>query len=173
MRRGFTLFEMMAVVVLLGLVAAMLAVGLGGTAQATAWQGAIAEVRQFDRLVRLEARAHGSAELIVDNAGDALVLRRPGSEVAKVLRSRDFESFGFVLDGNPSTAKRGFSLTMSDASSHGERRARSSGDARVLDRVFIDGAGRSIDFAYELSDGKEVSRIHVAGLTGHLWEERE
>jgi len=158
MNRAFTLIEALAVVAILALVAATLAVSLGGAAQAAAWQRASSAVRQFDRLVRLEARTNGPIQIAIDGA--AIVATRRNDH-APVLQSDSF-----------SPAIGDSSAGVALVASH-RRAAGTTPELTVLGSIQIDAAGRSIDFAYQLSDGTELHRLRVAGLTGYLWEGRD
>lgn len=154
--RAFTLIEALAVVAILAIVAATLSVSLGETAHATTWQRARSAVRQFDRLARLEARTNGPIQIAID--GNSIVASR-GRDLPPLLRSDPF------APGNghrPSVA-----LVAVD------RPPGMGGGLTVISCVQLDGAGRSIDFAYQLNDGPELIRVHAAGLTGHLSEESE
>lgn len=158
MNRAFTLIEALAVVAILALVAATLAVSLGGAAQAAAWQRASSAVRQFDRLVRLEARTNGPIQIAIDGAS---IVATRGNNHAPVLQCDSF-----ISATRDSSA--GVALVAID-----QHAAGMALELTVLGQVQIDAAGRSIDFAYQLSDGAGLHRLHVAGLTGYLWEERD
>lgn len=159
MNRAFTLIEALAVVAILGLVAATLAISLGSAAHASAWQRAQTAVLQFDRMVRLEARANGPIQIAIDGDGDSIIATCDGNR-APVLRSDPL--------GSGARSMPRFALVAADH--HLPAMAR---EATALESVQIDAAGRSIDFAYQLSDGAELLRLQVAGLTGYLREERD
>lgn len=158
MRRGFTLIEMLAVVVILALAASALAVGLAQTAHAADWSQAAAEVGRFDRLTRLLARTEGALEVSVD--GSTLVAR---NKTSALLGSSEIVVAGHSTATN---ARENTGLELDRGSELGLRR-------EVVATVAIDSCGRSIDFAYRLTDGTRVRRVHVAGLTGFIWTEEE
>ena len=77
-RGGMTLIEVLLVVVILGLVAAAMAGGLARSANADAQARALADLRQADAELRLEARQHGA--LVVELQPTRVVATRPGDE---------------------------------------------------------------------------------------------
>lgn len=159
MNRAFTLVEMLAVVVVIGLVAGTLAVGLGHTAQASAWERARAEVKHFDRMARLEARTNGPVEIRVSGEAEVLTTVRPPERV-EVLRGASVHALGFTQSGT--TVPPSFGLMA---------RSIPGAASSVVSAIPVDAAGRSVDFAYVVSDGERVLRVHVAGLTGFIWTE--
>lgn len=159
MRRGFTLIEMLAVVVILALVASTLAVGLATTAHAADWRSATAEISRFDRLTRLSVRTEGALEVTID--GNTLVARNQSAEL--------FRSGTILVPALGATRTSGdttSALQLDRQSDHGNGR-------EIVTTVAIDSSGRSIEFAYRLTDGDRVMRVHVAGLTGFIWTEDE
>jgi len=85
LRSGFTLIEVLAVIVLLALVAGALTVRLGAVSEASAFRATRASLRDLDARARLFARSTGAVVMRVEDEGRRVVLRRgSGAELAAV-----------------------------------------------------------------------------------------
>jgi len=81
-RAGFTLLEMLAVVAILGLAAAVLAPSLAGSTQSGTGRAARAALLELDARARIHSRTHGPVELVAGAGRVTLNDLRTGREVA-------------------------------------------------------------------------------------------
>lgn len=142
---GFTLIEMLAVVVLLGLISSVAVVSLAGADDTGAFQSARWGMMNLDTQARLAARTEGDAVVIrlLDDSARVAAHVTPTSE--------DGWSASF---GCPrSTFIRFF-----------------EGDGgQELDGIFIDRTGRSADATLQISNSSGRSeQWFVHGLTGEI-----
>ena len=97
--RAFTLLEVLIVVVLLALAAALGAHAMLGAGEVASWKSAEAALREFDARARMLARRDGGVVIGQDAAKESLVARANGAPVvALVLPQR---ARAFVEGGRP------------------------------------------------------------------------
>ena len=138
--RGFTLLEVLAVIVLVSLVLGVTLPGLGASSALAHQRRAVAEVRDFDARARLHARAGGPVVLALEEEGRVLSLRRwPRGE----LLART------AWGGDVAVELR---------------------DEADDDEVYFDRAGRSADYDVVVRSDERVARWQVAGWTGWIVE---
>lgn len=75
MRRGFTLIEVMIVVLLAGIVAGAVSLSLAGPRRRAGMEDAVDGLAHFDRLTREYARRHGGSVRLVFDLDEGIVLR--------------------------------------------------------------------------------------------------
>ena len=86
---GFTLLELAACLVLLGLLAALVVVSLEGVRRSATWDDAVGRMQEADASARREAEAFGRpVELVLDMRRDTLVRRSlsPGGRAGERVR---------------------------------------------------------------------------------------
>lgn len=145
--RGFTLVEMLAVVVLLGLIASVAIVSLVRADDAAAIQSARRGIANLDAQARLGAQTQGSA-IVIHTLDD-----------------------GARLVANSSSSSEGgwsasFNLPRKTAIQFFEGQGTEN---RSLEGLYIDRAGRSADVTIEIISGSgQAQRWFLCGLTGQL-----
>lgn len=143
--RAFTLIEMLAVVVLLGLMASVAVVSLVQADDSAALQSARWGVANLDARARLAARTQGCAMLLRGADGGSVLAAEPSSP------AKGGWSTAFSLP-------RGTKLQLFSA-------AGISG--QPLDALLIDRTGRSADVMFEItSEAGRSERWFLHGLTG-------
>ncbi len=144
-RRGFTLVEMLAVVVLLGMISSVAVVSLNRADEAGALQSARWGIVNLDAQARLAARAEGAAVLIrlLDGGARAAASVTPASE----------GGWSASFDCPRATFIRFF-----------------EGDGgQELDGIFIDRTGHSADVTVRISNSSGRSeKWFIRGLTGEI-----
>ncbi len=146
-RRGFTLIEMLAVVVLLGLISSVAVVSLARADDAGAFQSARWGFANLNAQTRLAAQSEGCA---------------------MVIRSAD-DGARLAADAVP-TSREGWSASfeLPCATTIRLYEARGSG-GRFLDGLFIDRTGRSLDAMVQIAgESGRSERWFIHGLTGQL-----
>ncbi|MCC6909705.1 MAG: hypothetical protein IT430_17350 [Phycisphaerales bacterium] len=140
------MIEMLAVVVLLGLISSVAVVSLAGADETGAFQAARWGIVNFDAQARLAARTEG----------DAVVIRLlDGARLAAHVTPTSDGGWSASLDLPGSTFIRFFEA----ASTRG----------RVLDGLLIDRTGRSADVTVQISNHSGRSkRWFIHGLTGEV-----
>lgn len=136
--RGFTLIEMLAVIVVLTLVAALGISGLSSTGSAAALMKVIGECRGLDAQARLAARTCGSSVMIkldADSRRIELIQRDNLAQLSEVSLPADV-SVRFEIDGAAS------------------------------DTVMVDRLGKSADYSVVVNYQGHQRRIELAGITG-------
>lgn len=144
-RRGLTLIELLAVVVILSMVAGVATVGLAGTSDAAQMQAAVAGWKDLDARARITARSLGPVTLAIDAEGTRLVVRASG---------------GGGGGGSERLAEYQFPR---GATGHMEGEG-------PIDRIEFDRQGRSIDYEVAVALADRVERFSVRGLTGAVME---
>lgn len=145
--RAFTLIEMLAVVVLLGLISSVAVVSLVRADDAGSLQSARWGFANLNAQARLAARTEGSA--IVISATDN------GSRIVANSTSLPEGGWSASFDLPRATFIRFF-----DGQGTG---------SRSLDALYVDRAGRSADATIEIVRGsKESERWELCGLTGQF-----
>ena len=138
---GFTLIEVLAVIVIISLVAGVCTVALASTAQSARLNAAAARWRDLDAHARLFARTVGPVTMSLNESATAVRLHRRGSqELASELRL-------------PPGAR-------------GRLRADQSSDS-----VLFDSFGRSVDYEVEMYTDDRLLKWRVLGMTGAIRSE--
>jgi len=146
-RRGFTLIEMLAVVILLGLISSVAVVSLARADHAAALQSARWGFANLAAQARLAARTEGSAVIIRPNDS--------GSHLSAGLAFPVEKGWSASLD-----LPRDVTIRVLDA--HANRTG-------PLGRLLIDRTGRSVDVIITIESGTAGGeRWFMHGLTGHL-----
>ena len=141
MREGFTLVEVLATTVLLGLVAATMIGSFGGVTDRARVQALLHDLTQFDARARLHARLGISVTLSVDPAKRTLsaTARPNGERLSEVTWPDDCDV----------------------------KIARSSRDRLSRGRaIVVDAGGASVDYVFEVKTSLGNKRVDVSGLTG-------
>ena len=136
--RGFTLLEVLAVVVLLSMVAGTLTVHVGSVSDSARFRAAEARLVDFDARARIFARSEGPVLLAVGEGGRELTLHQARTG-APLLRVDLNERASVALKVEPRQSW-----------------------------VLIDRLGRSVDYELELTTGERTSRWRVAGGSGWI-----
>ncbi len=136
--RGFTLLEVLAVVVLLSMVAGTLTVHVGSVSDSARFRAAGARILDFDASARLFARSEGPVLLAVGVEGRGLTLSQVHTG-EPLLRLDLGESASVVLAVEPRQSW-----------------------------VLIDRLGRSVDYEIKLTSGERSSHWKIAGVSGWI-----
>lgn len=142
-RNALTLIELLAVILLLGLVAGSAIVNLGSMDGSARMEETAHQIRQLDRAARQLARTEGAA--IIARRNKALVLQQPRTGES----ARQF------------TAADGIEIQL-----HGT-------DEQLLDAIAYDASGRSADLRIAITNGEWTRSFIIHGLTGAVEEIRE
>ena len=124
--RGFTLLEVLAVVVLLSMVAGTLTVHVGSVSDSARFRAAEARLTDFDARARLFARTEGPVLLTVGDGGHTVTLSQAKTGAA-LLRVDLGEGTSVALEVEPRQSW-----------------------------VLIDRLGRSLDYELELTSGADI-----------------
>ena len=146
-QRAFTLVEMLAMVVLLGLISSVAVVSLAGADETGVFQSARWGIVNLDAQARLAARTEG----------DAVVIRLldDGARVSAHMTPTSEGGWSASFDCPRSVFIRFFEA----ASSRGH----------ALDGLLIDRSGRSADVAVKISnEAGRSERLLIHGLTGEI-----
>ncbi|MCC6910307.1 MAG: type II secretion system protein [Phycisphaerales bacterium] len=145
LQRGFTLIEMLAVVVLLGLISSTAVVSLSRADEAGALQSARWGIANLDAQARLAARTEGGAVVIR--------LLDGGARIAASTTSASEGRWSASFDCPRSTLIRFLE----------------GGGGQEFDGIFIDRTGRSADATLQISNSSGRSeQWFVHGLTGEI-----
>ena len=136
--RGFTLIEVLAVVLLLSMVAGMLTVHVGRVSDSARFRAAGARLVDFDARARLFARSEGPVLLAVGDGGQELTLSQAQTG-EPLLRVDLHEGTSVALKVEPRQSW-----------------------------VLIDRLGRNVDYELELTRGERMSRWRIAGASGWI-----
>lgn len=140
LERSFTLIELLAVIVLLGLISGVGLVSLGSADGMARRHQFDAALQALDREARLRARIEGGTLLLIDEDDqDAMVVR-------------------LVATNSGEELKR---LTLTPQSIE----YRDPG-GELLEEIRFDAVGRSVDFVVTRRDGDEARQWQVAGVSG-------
>ena len=134
--RGFTLLEVLGVVVLLSMVAGTLTVHVASVSDAARFRAAGARLVDFDARARLFARSEGPVLLAVGDGGRELTLSQVHTG-ERLLRVDLGERASVALEVEPRQSW-----------------------------VLIDKLGRSVDYELELTSGERRSRWRISGASG-------
>ncbi len=140
---GFTLIEVLAVIVLLGAVSVLTLSGLSRADDQARLQRLASALQQLDRLARIECGTHGSLQLIVDEVDRHFLVRDIDSETA--LQQEELPD--------------GAVIAMHD---------RKNNPLEVID---VSRSGRSVDYVVHITLGGHERGWSIAGLTGLIVEE--
>ncbi len=142
-KRGFTLIELMAVIIILSLTAALGAVRLSSVSNQTALKSAIARWRDLDAKARLHARAGTPITIVLTkNESEMTIQNTQTHEILATATWPDFLSFSLQTD--------------------------SSENSIPLSRT-----GTSPDYALLFSTNDQTQRFHCFGLTGFITRDQE
>ena len=137
-RRGFTLLEVLAVVILFSLVASVLTVHLAAASESATFRAAASRLRDMDARARLFARTSGPLVLSLQDQGRSLLLSQVDTG-ASLLRVDLGEGAAVEIETDP------------------PRRW-----------ILFDRSGRSVDYELALASGEREARWQVAGTTGWM-----
>lgn len=141
-RRSFTLMELLAVIAIMSLVAAALAVNLGGSSDQTCLMQSLADLREMDARGRLLARTgESSIQLGVDP--ETHRIRLVDVRTGELVAERD--------------ASSGISIAL--LTDH------------PVDAILLDRAGRSVDYSVRIQAGPHHATLRVCGLSGLVMRE--
>ena len=138
---GFTLIEIMAALVLMGVLSAAVVVNLSGPTRAARMEDAIGQVRQYDRMTRAAARRSGAADVLTFDLSRGEIHRAANSAATWVSIAQPIRIDRLLLPG----------------------RRVETGRADVP----ISADGRSPSYAVRLIGPQDEARwLFIAGLTG-------
>ncbi len=138
MRRAFTLIELLAVIVLIAMGAAVLGAGLARSSDASELRRAEGTIRDFDRRARLAATREHDVRLTIEAGEDQTTLRLIAADSSQ-LASADLRSR--------------LSISIDDA---------------PTDTVRYRSTGRSPDYRVTIENTARTAAFDVAGLTGWI-----
>lgn len=141
-KRGYTLIELMAVVVIMALAAGFLLPNVAATSDAARCRAIAAQLQDLDRKARLLARSEGRVEFKFDPQAQMFVLTATDSN--QQLAALAIERGTIIV------------LTTEHAAAS----------------VLFDRAGRSEDYAMVIQRESNRSAFYVAGATGLMREGR-
>jgi len=160
LRAGFTLIEMLAVVVLIGLLAGAVAYSMTGEVRRSSREDLLGELEYFDRITRTAARRFDEQRVLAIDLDRQRVRRidRPGKW--------DEKASARIAVGDGLSIDRVW-IAAGDATplrANGRTEARQEADGEV--EVPFDPMGQSATYAVRIAGPERTGWIVFAGLTG-------
>lgn len=137
-KSGLTLVEVLATIVLLGLVAAAFLESFGGVTERARARALVRDLVQLDARARLHARTGATVAVAVDPAKERVVaVARPSGKILAQVQWPEGSEVALFADG-----------------------------AARAKAVTIEAGGSSVDYSFDVKGIAGTTRIDVSGLTG-------
>lgn len=141
--RAFTLIELLAVLVVLGMAVSVAAVGLSSRSDESKLSDAASSIASLDAMARVRARKGSVAELRFDSSDGTISLTDRASADAPPIDRELPDGIALEVWERPWGAP--------------------------IDHLIVDARGQSVDYQVRVSKGDESVTLRFAGLTG--WHE--